>query len=496
MSATPPPPVSLDDVKIDPAWALRVPAVLALRRQVLPLACVDGKIFVACSDPSDTTALEAVERFTGFPAVVTHVERGSLQRALQRVYAEPSRASRAANASGRQDTLAGADDPVALSSELLHAAILRQASDIHLEPTRDDLRVRLRADGMLEEYARLPLAAYMPLISRFKVLAGMDIAEKRAPQDGGFTHRYGPQPQRAVDLRVATLPTKYGERMTLRLLALQMESLDLKSLGFSPLDFARVEHFLEKPQGLALLTGPTGSGKTTTLYACIRRLLTMAEWNIITIEDPIEYDIPGVSQVEVDSADKVSFSKALRSALRHDPDILMIGEIRDPDTLDVAVKAALTGHLVLATLHTNNAASAVTRLADMGLERYLISATLCLSLAQRLVRRLCPHCRTPRLMTAVEARTFGVPNLEGQTVYEPKGCVYCAGRGFAGRVGLFEIMSVNDSLAAQIAAGVQEEALNKEMRAQGVPSLMEDAAKKVLAGTTTVREALETTATR
>ncbi|HYG73965.1 MAG TPA: GspE/PulE family protein [Planctomycetota bacterium] len=482
--------LNLDDVKIDPAWALKLPPSLALRRQVLPLASLDGQVHVAFADPGDTLAVDAVQRFLGQRITVVAVDRESLQRALARVYADAPRSS--TRMGGPLIADSEKDDPVALSGNLLHAAVLKQASDIHIEPGRESLRIRFRVDGVLEEYLRLPVSAEAGLVSRLKVMSGMDIAEKRAPQDGGFTHRIGAgQNARMIDVRAASLPTKYGEKMTLRLLMMQTNALTLQNLGMSEPDLQRIGKVLDEPHGLILLTGPTGSGKTTTLYSGIHKLVAGAELNIITIEDPIEYDIPGVSQVEVDSAEKVSFHKALRSVLRHDPDVLMIGEIRDMDTLDVAVKSALTGHLVLSTLHTNSAASAVTRLADMGLQRYLIAATLRLCVAQRLVRKLCTFCRKPREMTKAEAASLGQMEAAGSTVYDPGSCLYCAGRGYSGRLGLFEMFMIDEELSNLIAAGATETQLVAAARAKGAATLLEDAMSKVLQGRTSVRDVLQ-----
>jgi type IV pilus assembly protein PilB len=383
-------PLDMDQVRIDPAWALKIPAALALRRLVLPFASVSGVVYVACQDLQDRSALEAVERSVRLPICPQIADPASLQR---------------------------------------------------------------------------------------------------APQDGRFTYRLGSTGQ-AVDVRLASLPTKYGERMTVRLLALQTDSLTLERLGMSPTDLACFSQAIEKPHGMILLTGSTGSGKTTTLYAALRRLIGQRELNVVTIEDPIEYDIAGVAQVEVDSADKVTFGKALRSVLRHDPDVVMIGEIRDRETADVAVKSALTGHLVFSTLHTNSAPSAVTRLADMGIERYLIAATIRLAVAQRLVRRLCPRCRQPRELTEAEAVALGNPQAVGATVYEPGGCLYCANRGFVGRIGLFEMMPVDEALSRQVAAGADEGAIVAEIRHRKVPRLIDDALAKICAGTATVREVL------
>jgi type IV pilus assembly protein PilB len=434
--------------------------------------------------------LEAVERSVGLPVCAQAAEPASLRRALSRVFGTGAPAAaaprlRMADAAGDE----AGEDAVALCDELMHAALVRQASDIHIDPEERHVQVRLRVDGGLERYRTFPLAALSGVISRFKVLGGMDIAEKRAPQDGRFTHRFGPAGQ-AIDVRLASLPTKYGERMTVRLLALQTESLTLERLGMSERDLPCFSEAIDKPHGLILLTGPTGSGKTTTLYAALRRLIGTHELNVITIEDPIEYGIAGVAQIEVDTADKVTFGKALRSVLRHDPDVVMIGEVRDAETADIAIKSALTGHLVFSTLHTNSAASAVTRLVDMGVARYLIAATLRLAVAQRLVRRLCARCRRERELRPSEAAALGHPDAAGTAVYDPAGCLYCANRGFVGRLGLFEMLPVDEALSRRIADGADEGDLAAEIARRGIPRLVDDALVKLHAGESMVQEVL------
>jgi type II secretory ATPase GspE/PulE/Tfp pilus assembly ATPase PilB-like protein len=477
--------LNMDLVRVDPAVALKLPPALALRRKVLPFAVTNGQVYVACLDVADTSAVQVVEKFVSAPVRLEAAEPESLARALDRVYGDlpggTDGRGKPRSVDVRNFGDLAAPDAVALGDEVMHAALLRQASDIHLEPGPTGLTVRIRVDGELEITRKLPASAAVSLVSRLKVLAGLDIAEKRAPQDGGFRYRYGRGTQ-TVDVRVATLPTKHGERMTLRLLALQTESLTLERLGMCAADFATFERAISLSHGMILLTGPTGSGKTTTLYAAIRRLLERETLNVITVEDPIEYEIAGVSQVEVDSADKVSFLKALRSALRHDPDVVMIGEIRDAETADVAIKASLTGHLVFSTLHTNSAASVVTRLVDMGVERYLIAATLRLAAAQRLVRRLCPRCRKPRPMTAAEAAALGRPEAVGREVSDPGGCVYCGGRGYAGRIGLFELLPFAEELTRAIADGASEGNLAAIARQQKVPRLADDGLAKLLNG--------------
>jgi type IV pilus assembly protein PilB len=482
--------LDLDEVRIDPACAMRVPAPLALRRQVLPFAVVGGQVYVACLDPGDRATLDAVQRCLRMPVCAQLAEPASLKRALGRVFGAGGGLATAAAGRPRTDGAEGdGEDAVTLCDELLHAAVVRQASDLHIDPEEKHVQVRLRVDGTLERYRTVPSTVLSGLISRLKVLGGMDISEKRAPQDGRFTHRIGPSNQ-AIDIRLASMPTKHGERMTVRLLALQTESLTLERLGMRSEDLECFSRAIDKPHGIILLTGPTGSGKTTTLYAALRRLIGRRELNVITIEDPIEYAIAGVAQVEIDAADKVSFSKALRSVLRHDPDVLMIGEIRDRETADVAIKSALTGHLVFSTLHTNSAASVVTRLIDMGVERYLVAATLRLAVAQRLVRRLCPRCRKPRPLTEAEAAAFGRPSAAGQTVYEPAGCMYCADHGYVGRLGLFEMLPTDEALARLIADGADEGRVMAEIRQRNVQRLVDDALAKALEGKAAVTELL------
>jgi len=367
---------------------------------------------------------------------------------------------------------------------------MRQASDIHLDPGANSATIRFRVDGQLELYKQLNLNIFPELVSRLKVMAHLDIAEKRSPQDGRFSHQFV-SGGRQIDVRVATLPTKYGERLTMRLLALQTESLTMANLGFDPQNRRMVENFLRRTQGLMIMTGPTGSGKTTTLYAAIRMLMAERKLNIITIEDPIEYEIGGIAQCEVDSADKVSFGKALRSILRHDPDVVMIGEIRDKETADVAFKAALTGHMVLGTLHTNSAAATVTRLTDMGVEPYLVAAALRLAVAQRLLRRLCHHCRIPRPLTELEAISVNQPELAGKVIYEPSGCIYCGDKGYLGRVGIYETLELREDWARAVAEGEGEGELVAKMREAGIKSLVDDAIGKLLEGVTSISEVVK-----
>ena len=482
----------MDQVKVDPVWALRIPANLATRRQVLPFVSRDGKVLVACEDPQDEQSLQAVARYISEPIIATPAEPIALAQTIQRIFQdsvrwngnpnEPVRMHFAGNAAVEPD---GASI-VALGDEIFHAASIRQATDIHIEPGKSAVRVRLRVDGILEDYRTLPTAIHNALLSRLKVMSGMDIAERRAPQDGRFSLES--EHASPIDVRAATIPTKHGERMTLRLLAMQTDELTLKNLGLSDTDLASFQHVINRPHGLILLTGPTGCGKSTTLYAAMRSLIRRKPLNIMTIEDPVEYVIDGISQVEVDTTDKVSFHKALRSALRHDPDVLMIGEIRDEETAETAIRAALTGHLVFTTLHANSAVGAITRLADMGIKPYLIGAVARMFTAQRLVRRLCPRCKATRGLSAQEAALFDREEIVGRSVFDPVGCRYCAGTGFIGRVGLFEFIAFDKEIAEAVASIPTESEIYNMLTERRFKTLVDDGLEKLFDGQTSVKE--------
>ncbi|MBE0434358.1 MAG: Flp pilus assembly complex ATPase component TadA [Methylomicrobium sp.] len=479
--------LDIGTVRIDPACALRLPANIAVRRKVLPFLEKDGVMHIAAGAPNNMTMTGAVERMVKMPVVFWQAEPEPLERILQQVYGSATAVKTLPVGGAAQP----GNDAVDLGDKLLYAAYIRQASDIHIDPGYNGARIRFRVDGQLETYDMVKHSIYTELASRLKVMASLDIAEKRLPQDGRFSHQFVSGGRR-VDVRVATLPTKYGERITMRLLALQTGELTLNKLGFIYEHRTLIEKFLRRTQGMMILTGPTGSGKTTTLYAAIRMLLEERDVNIITIEDPIEYEIEGVAQCEVDpTSNKVDFAKALRSILRHDPDVVMLGEIRDQETANIAIKAALTGHMVLGTLHTNSAAATVTRLIDMGVEPYLVAAALRLAVAQRLLRRLCKHCRIIRPLTEAEAIALGRIDLAGRSVYEPTGCVYCGNRGYSGRIGLYELLELRADWARDITEGGGEAKLIDNMRESGMYSLLDDAIDKLLSGETSYSEVLQ-----
>jgi type II secretory ATPase GspE/PulE/Tfp pilus assembly ATPase PilB-like protein len=389
---------------------------------------------------------------------------------------------------GQKSTLVEQEeDVVALCDELMEVAFERGASDIHIDPEEHITLIQLRVDGILEPLRKLPKAIHNAVVSRFKVLSKMDIAERRMAQDGRFFQCLGPQ-QKRVHVRVASLPTTHGERLTLRLLAVETEQLTLNRLGMSDMALRTFATYTAQKQGMILLSGPTGSGKSTTLYAALRHRLANHPGRFITVEEPVEFDIVGVAQIEVDTADKVRFDTVLRNILRSDPDVIMIGEIRDFDSADVAIKAALTGHLVFSSIHTNSAAGVVTRLIDMGLEPFQVAATVRLCIAQRLARRLCIECRRPRKLSAPEAAAIGRPDAAGATVYDPGSCEKCNRRGYRGRIGLFELLPIDEDFARRIVGGANEGDISRFARERKIPGLRDDAAIKLLAGLTSFDE--------
>ncbi len=388
------------------------------------------------------------------------------------------------------DLLETEDDApvIRLLNAILTQAIKQVASDIHFETFEADILVRFRIDGALREVLRPPRVLAPLLISRLKIMAKLDIAEKRLPQDGRIALRIA---GRAVDVRVSTIPTHFGERIVLRLLDKNSAALDLSSLGMSEESLAVVTDLMAKPHGIILVTGPTGSGKTTTLYAALTALNNVTR-NILTVEDPIEYYLPGIGQTQVNAKVKMTFAKGLRAILRQDPDVVMVGEIRDVETAEMAVQASLTGHLVLSTLHTNSAIGAVTRLRDMGVESFLVSSTLIGVAAQRLVRVLCQHCKRPIKAKVAQLKDFGLESDADVTIYESVGCLECAQTGFQGRTGIYEMVAIDDKLAAMVHEDASEASMENYAR-QHYPSMRQDGWRRVLSGETSFEEVIRVT---
>ncbi len=467
------------DLKPDTELMKRIPRNIMQRRLMLPVDNGSEGYLLALADPDDQISLDSASRATGEKFQPALADPGALEAVIRRC-------GREEHAAGQPIETFAAVDSIHLFDDIMKEAYLRRASDVHYEPFDGGMRIRLRVDGHLQEYNRpLTPAEGDALMNRLKVLASLDIAEQRMAQDGGMAYRIEKWDIPATDIRVATVPTRWGERATMRLLGQDTGQLTLEQLGMPQQILHDFRQAIARPYGMILVTGPTGSGKSTTLYAALRELDT-DDQNILTVEDPVEQVVPGITQVQMTG--KVSFAQALRSFLRHDPDVILVGEIRDEETVETGLRAAMTGHMVLSSLHTNNAVGAVTRLVDIGAERYLIGSTLIGVLAQRLVRRLCHHCREQRVATPDELRLLGLPR-EGQThIYDPKGCPLCLGTGFLGRIGLFEALWIDDNLSVAIAEGAGEEKIQRS--AKGLKSLWADGCNKVLAGDVSLTEVL------
>jgi general secretion pathway protein E len=377
---------------------------------------------------------------------------------------------------------------IKLVNHIISQSIKARASDIHIEPYQDRFKVRYRIDGILYDLLNPPKRIESALVSRIKVMANLNIAEKRLPQDGRFDVRVGDQ---QIDVRVSTLPTTFGERAVLRLLNKTASLFAISELGLHPNRLDQVKQLITEPNGIILVTGPTGSGKTTTLYAVLSSI-NHPDINIITIEDPVEYQLSGISQIQVNPKIDLTFARGLRSIVRQDPDVILVGEIRDHETAEIAVQSALTGHLVFSTLHTNDSASAITRLVDIGVEPFLISSSVIAVIAQRLVRVLCPHCKEAYQPAEPIIRSLGISTdrMRNRPIYRAKGCEHCIHTGFKGRVGIFEIMVMNESMKGLVLQSFDSNRIRKQAVQDGMITLRQDGIQKVLDGVTTVEEIL------
>ena len=466
------------EIKPDPELCQRLPASLLDRKGVLVARLADGRLGVLTSNPDDLATLKRVERIVGGATQTCLAEPSVINSQLRSISSNRRGAGLGVDASSE-----GELDPIVELDELFMESWLLRASDIHIEPRPDRPRLRLRVDGQLQLYTReLSTAQVTGIISRVKVLAELDIAEQREAQDGGLTYTLPPPSSEELDLRIATVPTRWGERMTIRILGQETDDLTLGAIGMDETTRAQMSQAIREPFGLILLTGPTGSGKTTTLYAAIREIIR-PEINIMTVEDPIEYLMPDVAQVQVSG--KVSFASALRSFLRHDPDVLMVGEIRDHETADIALKAAMTGHLVFSTLHTNDSPSAITRLIDIGTERFLLASSLLGVVAQRLARRLCQNCAKETIPSDDEKAWLAISDPHA-TAKVPIGCPKCLGTGYKGRIGLYEALWVDEAVSDAIYQGALEHDIAKV--APNLITLYQDARSKVLEGITSIEE--------
>jgi type IV pilus assembly protein PilB len=490
--------VDLSDYPVDGAAIASVPPSVCRRYNALPIGYdEDGRLLVAMSDPANVFAIDDIRSLTGHevkPVVATKSDVTLAINRYHRVDGDLDDLTMALDTE-EEDDLSSIRDVVEdapivkFVNLLITQAIQDRASDIHLEPTERDLRVRFRIDGVLHEIMRSPKNIQSGVISRLKIMADINIAERRIPQDGRLSVTAN---GKKIDLRVATLPTVWGEKVVMRVLDNSTAMLKLSDLGFSDNNYNRYSKSFTKPYGMILVTGPTGSGKSTTLYATLN-IVSRPEINVITVEDPVEYRIPGINQVQTNNKAGLTFAGALRSILRSDPDVVLIGEIRDHETAQIAIEAALTGHLVLSTLHTNDAPSAVTRLVEMGIEPFLVGSALDCILAQRLARRLCSKCReayVPDRETLAASRFPWSDDMELPTLYRAVGCSACSKTGYRGRFALHEVMPVSEEIERLAVERASAAAIAEVAREQGMVTLRSDGLEKVLAGVTTLEEIL------
>lgn len=498
--------VNLADVRISAEALEVVPFELANRYKVIPLEVDDSEVELAVCDPLDMDAVDSISHVIKRSITCRVAPLEDIEKAIHQYY-------EGAKAGEVNDIFSGMEDPDAAPSQIdlpsaegaseeeapiikyvhmvISEALKRRASDIHMEPLEKRFRVRYRIDGVLHEVENPPKRLQPSIVSRIKLMSNVSIAEKRVPQDGRINIKVG---AKVIDLRVSTLPTAFGESIVMRILDKESLRLGLPELGFFSDDQAHFERIIALPDGVFLVTGPTGSGKSTTLYSALN-YINHPDRKIITVEDPVEYEMSGVNQVQVRRDVGMTFSAALRSMLRQAPNIIMVGEIRDKETAEIAVNAALTGHMVFSTLHTNDAPSAVSRLIDIGIKPFLVAAAVRAVLAQRLVRRNCPNCRTScdhdeKLLNSLGIRT---DQINDASFMKGEGCLKCNGTGFRGRVGIFEMFNVNEELQSMIYEEASLVALRDKAREMGMRNMREDGVRKVIAGVTTPQEVLHAT---
>jgi type IV pilus assembly protein PilB len=491
--------VELGDSTIDPSAVSLVSEAMARRYQAIAIGWEDGKLVVAMADPSNVFALDDIRAITGHEVKTVVASPTELTATIDRYFRLDTEVDTVAQAAA--DEFSESEDLGSVSEVLEDAPIVKfvnllitqavndRASDIHVEPTESDLRIRFRIDGVLHEVMRSPRSIQAGVISRLKVMADINIAERRVPQDGRISLKVG---GRAVDLRVATLPTVYGEKVVMRILDKGHALLRLEDLGFLPETHARFESAYHKPYGTILVTGPTGSGKSTTLYATLN-ILNESHRNIITVEDPVEYRLAGINQVQVHPKAGLTFASALRSILRSDPDVILVGEIRDRETAIIAIEAALTGHLVLSTLHTNSAASTPMRLVEMGVEPFLVTSALDCVVAQRLARRLCDHCKEAYQPSEAELVEAGWPVDEigagdWPVLQRAVGCASCGRTGYRGRFAIHEVMLVSEEIERMVIERRSTDDIVKVAVMEGMITLREDGLRKVALGQTALEE--------
>jgi len=498
------PLLHLEAYEIDRDAVQLLPGKLAERYGVIPIAKIGSILTLAISEPLDLIALDDLKEITGCDIRLVLSPQSEIKNACSAQYSGSSILRQVLKETGTEEIEIIAQEEekasvpdidgapvVRIVNLIVQEAVTQRASDIHLEPYRDHFRIRYRVDGVLKETLHESLNIYLGLIARIKILSNLDITEKRVPQDGRFRMQVG---EREIDFRVSILPTFFGERGVLRLLDKTNVRAGLDELGFFPKPIASFKESIHRPYGMILVTGPTGSGKSTTLYS-ILNLLNTPERNLMTVEDPIEYQIEGITQTQVNPDIGLTFSSGLRSLLRQSPDVVLVGEIRDGETADIAVKAALTGHLVLSTLHTNSACGAVTRLIDMGVEPFLISSSVILVAGQRLLRRICPYCKTPVQLPPEALKRFQLETSKGEEVsaYRGKGCHKCNSTGYLGRLGAIEVLKIDPEIREAILSRSSSDDIEALARKKGMETLFESAYGLFREGKTTLEEVLRVT---
>ncbi|MHA2610885.1 MAG: GspE/PulE family protein [bacterium JZ-2024 1] len=485
--------IEVNNVLVEPSTLSLLPAQFAKQNKVLPLFVVDGTLSIAVADPHNVMLVDQVKKTANISSVRRYAaEEDKLLKAIETFYEISAEQPETIIERSISDALASRkieeaeEDPpiIRLVNYLIIDALKRKATDIHIEPDERITRVRYRLDGILHSTYTLPKSLHSPVTARIKIMGKMDIAEQRLPQDGGATFAYQ---NRTVDLRISTVPTLYGEKLVIRILDKESIRLNLDALGFSPQHLEAIRRLISQPYGIILVTGPTGSGKTTTLYSVLLELNSL-EVNIMTIEDPIEYRLPLINQVQVNEKAGLTFATAMRSFLRQDPDVILIGEIRDAETAEMALRAAMTGHLVFSTLHTNDAVGAIPRLIDIGVPPYLIASSLLGVLAQRLVRKICPHCKIPYQPSEADLKYLPLPSQWRGTLYKGQGCPKCFHTGYSGRTVIAEVLEVDDSLRKLFSKNVSSDELLKAAKKKGFRTMFWDGVDKVLEGKTTLQE--------
>ncbi len=486
------PHINILQYPIDQEIVQLVPKEIAKRYQVMPIKAEDSQLFIAMVDPMDYFAMEELRMATGFQIVPAIATKDAIQRTIAKFYdfqesLDAAMGDFLPEESVEEAGITDEDSPIVrLVNQIISNAVAERASDIHFDPQEVELKIRYRVDGVLITERTLPKHMQNMLIARLKIMANLNITESRVPQDGRIKLTVNFKP---IDIRISTLPSIYGEKIVMRILDLSNALDHLNKIGFTSENEDNFKKMIHKPNGIVLITGPTGSGKSSTLYAALNQLNEEAV-NIITIEDPVEYQLAGINQVQVNETVGMTFANGLRSILRQDPDIVMVGEIRDFETAQIAIRASLTGHLVLSTLHTNSAVTALTRLIDMGIEPFLISSSLTGVVAQRLVRRVCKDCAETVKPTERETEIFGQSNIPIEMVTRGNGCGNCNNTGYRGRIAIHEILPIDDEIRNLIMTSASTTDIRHYVKKAGIEFLLEDGLKKVKQGLTTTEEVL------